>query len=577
MERAHRIGQTKPVRVFRLVCRGSVEERMVSRADKKLFLNAMVAEADPDTDIIEDENGNETSQQFENEVMHALGVEGPTISRRELSSLIRFGANAIISGSNDKYEINDDDLDNILERKGRDVELPSNQVNTESTPDNVWFQNQMVSTKLEEVDLRQLGKFVYNKKKAKKDNEVTLAFDFLEKRKRIERIKMVDGKGTGYGATVPVLASNLEETNDEARQNHVLIRKRGREWTHQLFCCLCGKRNETDDKLRCAHCPRVFHVKCLKKYDQIWKGSGMFICPHHKCAGCGRSTASSGGLLFRCVNCLTSFCEDCLPQDEIESVGRSKELESIGYLSRQSYYIKCPSCLVHIESRTQIESATSADDTIMSSIELVKSALSEPTVDQQTEENGMTNEELPPVDVILFPTQMMRIFNEEIPETPKLKSSRSKRSSTIGKRRLQRISLSAGSRRKKLVDRTKDERSDDEASIEKHSVNGNIEHIRDYRSTADNAIMNQNLSLIEALGLLLSKGQEAESKFLFSFNDSMDNALIRRKFLVRSQQWQSLSGKVLSGKILFFSMNYFKTKSYHLQVVIVLFKHSAKM
>jgi SNF2 family DNA or RNA helicase len=29
MERAHRIGQTKPVRVYRLVCRGSVEERMV--------------------------------------------------------------------------------------------------------------------------------------------------------------------------------------------------------------------------------------------------------------------------------------------------------------------------------------------------------------------------------------------------------------------------------------------------------------------------------------------------------------------------------------------------------------------
>lgn len=42
MERAHRIGQTKPVRVYRLVCGGSVEERMVSRAEKKLFLNAMV-------------------------------------------------------------------------------------------------------------------------------------------------------------------------------------------------------------------------------------------------------------------------------------------------------------------------------------------------------------------------------------------------------------------------------------------------------------------------------------------------------------------------------------------------------
>jgi len=43
MERAHRIGQTKPVRVYRLVCGGSVEERMVSRAEKKLFLNAMVS------------------------------------------------------------------------------------------------------------------------------------------------------------------------------------------------------------------------------------------------------------------------------------------------------------------------------------------------------------------------------------------------------------------------------------------------------------------------------------------------------------------------------------------------------
>ena len=44
MERAHRIGQTKPVTVYRLVSRGSVEERMIARASKKLYLNAMVGE-----------------------------------------------------------------------------------------------------------------------------------------------------------------------------------------------------------------------------------------------------------------------------------------------------------------------------------------------------------------------------------------------------------------------------------------------------------------------------------------------------------------------------------------------------
>lgn len=42
MDRAHRIGQTKPVRVFRFVTEKSVEEKVVERADKKLFLDAAV-------------------------------------------------------------------------------------------------------------------------------------------------------------------------------------------------------------------------------------------------------------------------------------------------------------------------------------------------------------------------------------------------------------------------------------------------------------------------------------------------------------------------------------------------------
>lgn len=41
-DRVHRIGQTKPVRIFRLVTRGTVEERIVSRASQKLYLERMV-------------------------------------------------------------------------------------------------------------------------------------------------------------------------------------------------------------------------------------------------------------------------------------------------------------------------------------------------------------------------------------------------------------------------------------------------------------------------------------------------------------------------------------------------------
>ena len=57
MARVHRIGQTKPVHVYRLVTAGTVEERIVQRAEKKLYLDAMVNRdsqraAEPDLSLI---------------------------------------------------------------------------------------------------------------------------------------------------------------------------------------------------------------------------------------------------------------------------------------------------------------------------------------------------------------------------------------------------------------------------------------------------------------------------------------------------------------------------------------------
>jgi uncharacterized membrane protein YjjP (DUF1212 family) len=42
MARVHRIGQKKRVAVYRLVTAGTVEQRMVQRAQKKLFLDRYV-------------------------------------------------------------------------------------------------------------------------------------------------------------------------------------------------------------------------------------------------------------------------------------------------------------------------------------------------------------------------------------------------------------------------------------------------------------------------------------------------------------------------------------------------------
>merc|ERR1711991_677681 len=44
MDRAHRLGQTKQVTVYRLVTKGTVEERIIMRAAEKLFLDAMIVQ-----------------------------------------------------------------------------------------------------------------------------------------------------------------------------------------------------------------------------------------------------------------------------------------------------------------------------------------------------------------------------------------------------------------------------------------------------------------------------------------------------------------------------------------------------
>mmetsp|Transcript_72056 Transcript_72056/g.116866 ORF Transcript_72056/g.116866 Transcript_72056/m.116866 type:complete len:1020 (+) Transcript_72056:69-3128(+) len=72
MDRAHRIGQTKPVHVFRFITDKSVEEKVVERAFKKLFLDAMVVQ------------------------QGRLSDKHKSASKDELLEMIRFGADTVI-------------------------------------------------------------------------------------------------------------------------------------------------------------------------------------------------------------------------------------------------------------------------------------------------------------------------------------------------------------------------------------------------------------------------------------------------------------------------------------------------
>jgi len=90
-DRAHRLGQTRPVRVFRLVCAQSVEERVVARAQRKLYLDAMVTQG-------------------------AVGLQQSTeqlerLSKSEVLGMLAFGSDALFSSNG---EIEERDIDTIL-------------------------------------------------------------------------------------------------------------------------------------------------------------------------------------------------------------------------------------------------------------------------------------------------------------------------------------------------------------------------------------------------------------------------------------------------------------------------------
>jgi SWI/SNF-related matrix-associated actin-dependent regulator of chromatin subfamily A member 5 len=88
-DRCHRLGQKKPVNVFRLVSENTVEEKIVERAQQKLKLDAMV-------------------------VQQGRLKDQDKVTKDEIMAAVRFGADTVFRS--EESTITDDDIDVILER-----------------------------------------------------------------------------------------------------------------------------------------------------------------------------------------------------------------------------------------------------------------------------------------------------------------------------------------------------------------------------------------------------------------------------------------------------------------------------
>jgi len=117
--RAHRLGQKKKVKIYRLICKDSVEESVLERARKKLILDSLVVQG-MNTGGSAPGNSNDKS------------LSG--LSSNELNKIMRFGANKLFADEGDSREgigeLKKLDLDAILtdadERAEKEAETMTN-------------------------------------------------------------------------------------------------------------------------------------------------------------------------------------------------------------------------------------------------------------------------------------------------------------------------------------------------------------------------------------------------------------------------------------------------------------------
>ncbi|KAL6759340.1 P-loop containing nucleoside triphosphate hydrolase protein [Haematococcus lacustris] len=343
MARVHRIGQTKPVHVYRLVSEGTVEERIQRRAEGKLYLDQMV-------------NRGSTQGAEEMEKMN----------KHEVLSMLKYGADRIFKNDAGRSPT-DSELDSIIDRSNMMATTATGDVKLEDPvaqaaaaaavkPDPT-SQDAAAGAVKSEADMFTTGKHSANdfnvdaptistfefagidykeiKMQAQNSSLKDLARMFWEERK--DRLLKVEGdtdkqQQQHQGSSRPALPPPKEGYGRRRRQTA------GEDYLHCDFCQRCW---DGGNLLCCDFCPVAVHPHCLGLAEDEVKAIRKWGCPHHSCATCGRNTAASGGLLFRCEVCDNAFCEDHVPEG-YEIMGECEHMQALGQIHpKQACFILC--------------------------------------------------------------------------------------------------------------------------------------------------------------------------------------------------------------------------------------------
>jgi len=338
MARVHRIGQRKVVHVYRLVSGGTVEERIVQRAEKKIFLDQMV-----NRDGLDEETKDDAPQ-----------------TGSELLSLLKFGAHAIIRSQGET--MSDAEVDSLIKRQcaGDSKEQGSGSDGSNGGEDRA-LQEQVdcqftvadFDAEVVPVSARSFGGKFYGKKgegayvgdmadfdghdgaRKRESRLVKQGSDMVLKR---NMYTMEAGEPSVMDLEAAGLREHMAEMAEEKKKRSTMQRA-GRDYDHMDVCLVCWDGGALTC---CDICPASYHLSCIGLTEKDLPQKGLWTCPQHRCA-CGRSAAASGGLLFRCAACPQSFCEEHLP--EAATIVETNSLfESLGCRQQRSAcFVECSS------------------------------------------------------------------------------------------------------------------------------------------------------------------------------------------------------------------------------------------
>ncbi|KAI9799832.1 MAG: hypothetical protein M1825_004393 [Sarcosagium campestre] len=343
--RAHRIGQKNSVTVYKLCSQGTVEEQMLGRIQKKLYLSTKVTESM--RDIHTPVAARRTKKGPGGRPIAASEDDMPEMNTGALKSLVRRGAQTLIHPEIDVNDMLGWDWNTMLEKckdKPADLSMSTTQQDGASTEE----QEQQWLAEMEKVETTLFNGRKYDRKhKESSSSMASLQREWNKEERRVGKhtTVMVDGFAIskqsmqcGDWEAVPTLAGKDPRLADPKREKKKAM-------VNQDYCQVCW---DGGNLILCTGCPRAYHHGCLDPASQARtkNRAGQFYCPQHQCYECDAKNVDAGGLIYRCRWCEHGYCDDCLDFDKTDLLGENLvEYQLLGRDAvSQAFYIRCPTC-----------------------------------------------------------------------------------------------------------------------------------------------------------------------------------------------------------------------------------------